>query len=61
MRPTINAIPFEDQPVLLRNVAKTNLAFSCEGAVAGTVMRMTAKEINVVYRESVARCGSVLP
>lgn len=43
-RPTMKAMGFWAQPVLLMKVAKTKVACWCVGAVEGTVMRMTAKE-----------------
>lgn len=46
MRPTRKARPSEGQPVELTKLAKTNLALAWEGAVAGTVMRITAKEMS---------------
>jgi hypothetical protein len=45
-RPTIKAIPFCFQPVLLMKVTKTNLADLWLGARAGTVIRMTRKEMS---------------
>ena len=41
-------MPLLDQPVLLTKLAKTNLAVSWVGAVAGTVMSMMMNEIKDV-------------
>ena len=61
IRPTMNAIPFCDQPVLFMKVWNTNFESRCVGAVAGTVINMTTNEISVVYNEIVATVGSVFP
>ena len=44
IRPTMKAMPFCGQPVALMKVAKTKRADWWVGALAGTVMRITAKE-----------------
>ena len=46
----MNAMPPSAHPVLLMKVAKTNLACWCVGATAGTVTRMTKKEIRDVQK-----------
>ena len=61
IRPTIKAIPFWGHPVELIKVAKTKLADSWVGALAGTVMRITANETRETYRVQEAKTGRIRP
>ena len=54
-------MPFCFHPVLLTKLAKTNLAFSCVGARAGTTIKMTKKDTRDVYSVAAPRAGKVLP
>jgi hypothetical protein len=57
----MKAIPGWDQPVLLTNVAKTNLGLWCVGAAEGTVIRITRKERRLHHSVKVATRGRKRP
>jgi hypothetical protein len=57
----MKAIPGWDQPVLLTNVAKTNLGLWCVGATEGTVIRITRKERRLHHSVKVATRGRKRP
>jgi hypothetical protein len=59
--PTMNAIPFEDHPVLFTKFANTKRAVSWVGAVEGTVIRITMKDNKLHQSVNVATRGRNLP